>query len=603
MIQVLHHRGPDDSGVEIHEHVGMAFARLSIIDLQHGHQPMVSADGRYAITFNGEIYNFPELRDQLAAKGWEFRTRSDTEVLLTAYAAWGTDVVYQLNGMFAFAIHDRHENTLFMARDRLGIKPLFYCEQGNQFVYGSEIPAVLMHPDVSQDLDAQAMGDYLTYGYTVAPRTIYKDVRELLPGHGLLLSDGLASPEIMSFWSVESQTDVPDTLPEATDALESLLDDAVRMRMVADVPIGALLSGGIDSGLVVAFMSRHSTQPVKTFSVGFAEQTHNELPWAKQVAQKYATDHTEIVCDPNIEELVPRLATAYGQPFADSSAVPTFLVCEEARRHVTVALSGDGGDEGFAGYRRHMASLHRSSLPGLGAVLDPVNRMLPPLARGAQRLRRLALSDREFQVDSLVLTEARIQRRLAGPRLRDGSDPNHSLRLGLDAGGVFELEGGIRRFQHQDLALYLPNDILRKVDIASMMNSLEMRVPLLDHRVVEFGLNLPVNLKNDGVHGKLVLRELARRHLPADHLTKPKTGFAIPHEQWLRGPLKGMLQDSLHRSRLAQEGWLDQSYVKRLLDQHMSGVSRGSILWTVLMLELWFRNRVPARPSVGQEVS
>jgi asparagine synthase (glutamine-hydrolysing) len=592
MAAVLHHRGPDDTGIAQRGQAALAFARLSIIDVAGGHQPMTYAGDRYAIVFNGEIYNFRALRHQLEAEGATFTTRSDTEVVLALYERHGSGLLAHINGMFAFAIHDRQEGSLLLARDRLGVKPLYYALDDRRAVFGSEIKAILCDPEVDDEVDPAAVGDYLTYGFVPAPRTIYRAVRALPPAHCLTLRDGRARME--RYWSVRRRPDAPRTLPEAVAALGELLDDATRIRLESEVPLGVLLSGGIDSGLVTAFMARHCAEAVRTFSVGFEEESHDELPWARRVAEKYGTRHTEIVCRPQIADLVPRIAAAFDQPFGDSSAVPTWSVCETARRYVTVALAGDGGDEVFAGYQRHTLfqrrALQADGASVAGALARGVSRAIAPTLPGAQRLRRLGLSDAEFQVDCLVLAEDRLKRRLAGERVRRDAEAFDSVRLGMGAGGEFEAEGGVLRFQHQDLTLYLPNDVLEKVDKMSMQHSLEVRGPLLDYRIVELGLNLPAALKNDGVHGKLLLRELGRQLLPPGHLDRPKTGFGIPTEQWLRGPLRELLRDTLEASTAAEAGWLDGAYTRRLLKLHMGGRDYSPLLWSLMMFELWHRS-------------
>jgi asparagine synthase (glutamine-hydrolysing) len=451
---------------------------------------------------------------------------------------------------------------------------------------------------VDDAIDPVALGDYLTYGFVPAPRTIYRSIRVLPPAHTLGLSRG--ADRLQRYWQVRRRDDLPRTLPAAAEALEELLDDAVRIRLESEVPLGALLSGGIDSGLVVALMSRHMQEPVRTFSVGFQEASHDELPAARRVAEMYGTRHTEFICRPQVAELLPRIANAFDQPFGDSSAVPTWYVSEVARRDVTVALSGDGGDEGFAGYRRHLLAwrrrVRRRDAGVTGALARALAPAIPPLFRGAQRLRRVGLDDAQFQVDCLVLAEDRLKAQLAGERLREEDAAFDSVQIGLSAGGEFEGEGGIRRFQHQDLTLYLPNDVLEKVDRMSMAHSLEVRGPLLDYRVVEFGLNLEPTLKVGAGVGKLPLRALAQRLLPPGHLERPKSGFGIPVARWLRNELRETLDDCLASSSLAAEGWLSQTFLRSLLRRHDDGHDHGTILWSLLMLELWHRSRTSHEP-------
>ena len=592
MSAVLHHRGPDDSGSLARAGAGLAFARLSIIDLVSGHQPMQTPDGRHAIVFNGEVYNFQSLRPALAQGGYDFSTHSDTEVILAGFARYGAAYVHELRGMFGLAIHDEAENELLLLRDRLGIKPLYYAEIPQGLVFASEIKGILASGLVAAEIDAEAFCEVLTYGHVCAPRTIYRGIRALLPGHRLRARRERI--EVDRYWQVRREPSSVRTLAEAAEQAEELLREAVRLRLISDVPFGALLSGGIDSGLVVALMAQLHSEPIRTFSIGFEEERYDELPWARAVAKRYGTRHTEVVCRPDVAELAPKLAVAHDQPFGDSSAIPTAIVCEIARRDVTVALSGDGGDEVFAGYRRHTQWVREAMTAQRRSPLRPMARLVStvvaPSAPGGQRLRRLGLDAEALQVDSLVLSEPRLVRELAGPKLSEAARRG-SLEVARAAGGEFAAQADLARFQHQDLTHYLPNDVLTKVDIASMQHSLEVRVPMLDHQLVPFGLNLPPQFKNDGTHGKLVLRELARKHLPPEHLTKRKSGFGLPVAEWLRGPLRGMMGDLLGHSQLAQAGWLAQPVIDRLVQQHLAGRSRSSLLWILLMSELWMQSR------------
>jgi asparagine synthase (glutamine-hydrolysing) len=591
MAASIRHRGPDDLGIELIDSAGLGFVRLSIIDLEGGHQPMQSPCGRYTLVFNGEIYNFRELRTDLQSRGRQFRTESDSEVLLAMYELHGETMLEHLNGMFAFMIHDRDTDSLFGARDRLGIKPLFYSVTAERAVFASELTAIRASGLIDRELDSQGLSDYLSYGFVPAPRTIYRGVSALPAGCSIRIRNG--NVKVESYWKVRRTHDGPTSMEAAVIELEALLADAVRLRTVADVPLGAMLSGGIDSGLVTALLSRVSSGPVKTFSVGFDEQGYDELPWAKRVAEMYGTDHTEIKCRPDVHELVHSMALAYGQPFGDSSAIPTYLVCQEARTQVTVALSGDGGDEVFGGYGRHTVAFHqRTSFwrPATRAVYGVATSILPALTPGLRRLRRASLDERGRQAASLILLDDFMKAWLVGDRLRSALRERSSVEVAMSAGGDFEHDGGLLRFQHQDLKVFLANDILEKVDRASMLHSLEARVPLLDHRIVEFGLNLPAGLKNDGIHGKLVLRELGRKLLPEGHLDKAKTGFAIPRARWLREDLRELMKQTLHGSRLARDGWLNQASLDSLVAHHLRGKSVASALWLLMMAELWYRD-------------
>ncbi len=591
MSQALKHRGPDDSGVAWNRGVGLAFARLSIIDLSGGHQPMEYADGRYAIVFNGEIYNFEQLRRELEGMGFRFATNSDTEVLLALYAKHGRQLLDRLNGMFAFAIHDRGTGEIFLARDRLGIKPLYYSLGPAGLFFSSEVKALRLCPEISLELDPQALREYLSYGHIPAPGTVYRSVRTLPPGHWLVF-DG-SSFKMERYWRVTAKSSPHRSLAEASESLFELLKDSVRLRMISDVPLGAFLSGGIDSGLISSVMSLLSERPVRTFSVGFAEADFDEREAARRVASKYGTDHQEIVCTDDMRDLVPMIATAFDQPFADSSALPTYLVCREARKYATVVLSGDGGDECFAGYNRHSVFAEGAGEHGFNPLLKwgagKLAALVDPLSRGAQRLNRASLNTSELQLDGLTLIDGRVRNRLAGDRLRRIGRSKEFRDRWLEEQG----RGNADRLQAMQLLefeLYLPGDILEKVDKMSMLNSLEVRVPFLDHRIVEFGLSLSSGLKNDGQRGKLILRELGKTLLPAGHLERPKVGFAIPIDEWMRSGLRELVQDNLRPSRVAEDGWLNQRIVDKIIDLQRRGRPWGPVVWTLLVLELWYRS-------------
>ncbi len=590
MAASLDHRGPDERGTLVAGPVGLAFARLSIIDLAGSHQPMATEDGLLSIVFNGEIYNFPKLRKELQALGSRFRTRGDTEVLLEAYRHWGVDMLQRLNGMFALAIHDRRTGELFLARDRLGIKPLYYARHGEDFVFGSEIKALRQVPGVGGELDPVALDRFLRFSWIPAPLTIHPDISALPPAHCLTVSASSEGPK--RYWSLDPEREVELDEDAALDRLKELLIDSVTLRRIAEVPLGAFLSSGIDSGLVVAALARSSARPVATFSVGFDEEATSELPGARAVAQMYGTDHHEIHCADRIDELVEEVFPRYDQPFADTSALPTFLICREARRHVTVVLSGDGGDEGFGGYERHFPFAGRRSEdlgnPFVHRMAGALACRLDPLIPGRNRLRRMGLDAFPAALDRLTILDGIFRSRLAGPRLRNHVTDAFGT-LTPEVRQLGEVSDALRLIQLTDLHLFLPNDILEKVDKASMMNSLEVRVPFLDHRLVEFGLSLPHHLKNDGHMGKKLLRQLAAEWLPPTHHQRPKTGFGIPRDRWLRTVLREPMMDNLGKSRAAEDGWLDQSYLDRLIVRHLAGRSYGPALWSLLIFEIWYR--------------
>jgi asparagine synthase (glutamine-hydrolysing) len=612
MGDTLTHRGPDDGGVWVDAQAGIALAhrRLSIVDLSPlGHQPMVSACGRFVIAYNGEVYNFNELRTELNV-AW--RGHSDTEVILEACAAWGVEAtVRRLIGMFAIALWDRAERTLWLVRDRLGIKPLYWGHFGDLVVFGSELKSLVAHGGWRPEIDREALCAYMRFGYVPAPRSIWQGVRKLEPGHILCLRPG-AEPAETRFWSAEDV--VADGLAsrdsfalsdaDATDALETLLKDAVKRRMVADVPLGAFLSGGIDSSVVVALMQAQSDRPVKTFSIGFHEQGYNEAEHAKAVARHLGTEHTELYVEPSHAlEIVPNMPVWYDEPFADSSQIPTFLVSEMTRRHVTVALSGDGGDELFAGYNRY--ALADRLWSRIGAVPLPLRRMGAQLIRSVpapawdKAFRLVPQSRRPSQAGdklhklSEILTEDgdAIYRRLASVNSR----PRDFVIGAEEFKGRFwdhalpsRIPDFLDRMQYLDLVTYLPDDILTKVDRASMAVALEARVPLIDHRVVEFAWRLPQRFKLRDGKSKWLLRQVLYRHVPQALIERPKMGFGVPIDHWLRGPLRPWAEELLPQSDTATDGYLDPKPVRQMWLDHLSGRRNWQYpLWTILMFLAW----------------
>ena len=615
MSDTLIHRGPDDGGLWIDEAAGIGLGqrRLSIVDLSPaGHQPMVSACGRYVIVYNGEVYSHEEMRPELVARGIRFRGHSDTEVILEAMAAWGVEAtVARLIGMFAIAFWYRQERTLTLIRDRLGIKPVYWSFAGGRLLFGSELKALRADPGWTPEVDQQAVASYLRLNYVPAPRTIYKDVRKLEPGCFLTIRAG-AEPVETRYWDARAVARAgmaaPFALPdrELTDQLEVLLKDAVGRRMIADVPLGAFLSGGIDSSLVVALMQAQSTGRVRSFSIGFEEAGYDEAPHAKAVAAHLGTEHTELyVSSAHALETIPRLADWYDEPFADSSQIPTFLVSEMTRRHVTVALSGDGGDELFAGYNRYF----------LGAALWRKLGWLPaPLRRG------VAGAIRAVPVSAWDGLAARLPRRLCPPQLGDKAGKFADIVGLADAGAVYRRlvssweeperlmsgvaeprgalwdEGIAREFpelvsqmQFKDLVTYLPNDILTKVDRASMAVALEARVPILDHRVVEFAARVPLAARIRDGQGKWLLRQVLDRYVPRALIERPKMGFGIPLDSWLRGPLRDWSESLLEPSSLAEAG-LDPAPIRRVWAEHLGGGRNWQYrIWTILMLQAWRR--------------
>ncbi len=604
MTTVQAHRGPDGEAVVCRGAVGLGHRRLAIIDLSTGDQPMSSDDGRVWIVFNGEIYNFRELRQELEATGVRFRTQSDTEVILRAYEAAGPACVSRLRGMFAFAILDERTRRLVLARDRVGIKPLVYSWDGRRLLFASEIKAIVEDATVARDLDPDALGEYLTYHYVPAPRTIFASVRKLPPASLLVLPLDGGAPEISRYWHLRFAPDSRVTEGEWIEQLGVQLSDAVRCHMISDVPIGAFLSGGVDSSTVVALMAEASPTPIRTFSIGFDEADFDELRFARQVAARYGTDHYELVVKPAALDVLPKLAWHLDEPFADSSAIPTYYVAKITRAHVTVSLSGDGGDENFAGYRRYAeamalaARMDESPARLARPLLRLTSRLLPVGARGQawtglfgsgalERYARLVTHERPETLrralsDDWVHVAGRVSAPVSFERL-------------LAKGGALD---PISTLQHIDIETYLPDDILAKVDRTSMAVSLESRVPLLDHRLLEFVATIPSSLKLKGGTSKYILKRAMSSRLPSDILSRRKMGFGVPLGAWFRGELRDMTHDLLLDPRTRQRGIFRTSWVDGLLREHESGRRDCSArLWAMLCLELWMRRWADTGPS------
>ena len=624
MAQAIAHRGPDDASAWNHSRLGVTLAhrRLSVVDLSvEGRQPMTSSSGRYVIVFNGEIYNYPDLRADLERSGHAtaWRGHSDTEVFLAACDAWGvTEAMRRTNGMFAMAIVDLVEEQLFLSRDRMGEKPLYYGWQGTQFLFGSELKALRAHPAFQGRLDAQALPAYIRFGYIPTPQTIYAGIRKLPPGTILKLSlrSGARQEQVVPYWEVPLPAAREDLTPvESIDQLHELLRDAVRIRMHADVPLGAFLSGGIDSSTIVALMQAQSTRPIRTYSIGFDEKTHDEAIFARTVAKVLATDHTELyVRSADALAVVPRLADLYDEPFADSSQIPTYLLAKLTRQHVTVALSGDGGDELFGGYVRYMQgrtllrmydviphSLRQAFAHVLRSWAGPRWDKLTSL--GPRNARALVSSDRLGKLAEVfaLLNYRELYRRLVSqwpnPAVIVPSVLEGSTLLDAD-----QIAGGINNplswMMYMDERTYLPDDILVKVDRASMAVSLEARVPFLDHRLVEFAARLPLSLKLRDGQGKWLLRQVLFKYLDRRLFDRPKQGFGVPLAQWLRGPLREWAEDLLSIGSLAATGLLDPVPIRRAWDEHVRGQRNLQYpLWVVLMFQSWVRRAAPVIAS------
>jgi len=587
MRDALRHRGPDAEGIHCFPGGGLAHTRLSVIDPSAAaNQPFCWGDGRYHLVYNGELYNFRELRHELEQAGVVFHTQGDTEVLAAALATWGVQGLARLNGMFAFAWHDAVENSLLLARDHLGIKPLFHTVTAHGFAFASELGALLASGAADTTLDQDALDAYLALQYIPAPRTIYAGVRKLAPGHWLRVS--ARGIEHGAYWKLHYAPDAAWTLDTAAEQYRALLEDSVRRQCVSDVPLGAFLSGGLDSSSVVAVMAGQSERPVETFSIGFDEAAANELPYARQVAAHFRTEHHERVATPNLAQLLPELCARFGEPFADSSALPTWLVSKLARERVTVALSGDGGDELFAGY----TWLHRTLDTRRAAVIPaPVRQALDVLLRSVPGSPRLAQARRFLRDAGLPLEEA-FTRRLTmfDPEQRRcllGREstwrPVHEAWRGLDAGEPERMLG-------VDTLLYLPDDILTKVDRMSMAHALEVRVPLLDYRIVEFAATLPFDLKYVRGESKRVAKQAFRNTLPADTLRQRKRGFALPIDTWLRVALGAQFQETVLAPDAHCRNLIDRREAQALLHAHATGTeNHGHRLWALLVLEQWLR--------------
>jgi asparagine synthase (glutamine-hydrolysing) len=603
MCEAQSHRGPDARGLYLDDGVGLGIQRLRVVDLVTGDQPIHNEDRSVSVVLNGEIYNFRELRRRLRAAGHQLSTDGDTEVIVHLYEELGPACVRELHGMFAFALWDSRRRQLLLARDRVGKKPLFYCERPGGLSFASEMRALLQDPEVPRDIDHHALDAYLAYGYVPAPLSAFAAVRKLMPASTLIYRDGVLKTE--RYWHLDYSRKLPPTpMPEVCDQIRTGIRDAVRRRMVADVPMGAFLSGGIDSSAVVAAMAEISPEPVKTFSIGFEEERYNELPQARRVASEFATDHHELVVRPDAVEILPKLVRHYGEPFADASALPSFYLARFASEHVTVALNGDGGDESFAGYPRYTTNL---ALAKLDAIPSPIRHAAGALAGRLplggdpramrSRLGRFAIAlalDREgrYLAQQWRFTEAdrvRLYTREYSAMLGD-SRAAETVLGPWHSSNASEL---LDQFLDVDVSSYLPGDLLTKMDIATMAYSLEGRSPLLDHQLMELAASLPSAMKVGRGQGKRVLRMALRGWVPDEVLDAPKQGFELPVARWFRGELRDFTRDALLDPSSTSRGWCRVEEVRRLLDEHTAGShDHTRRIWTLLMLELWLRETV-----------
>lgn len=600
MASAINHRGPDDEGIYVKGSVGLAHKRLSILDLSPaGHQPMTNEDGSVWIVFNGEIYNFLDLKDDLEKRGHTFISRTDTETIIHLYEEKGVACVEDLRGMFAFALWDEKRHRLFCARDRAGKKPLVYAQTKDGLLFASEIKSLLRDPGIGRTLDVRAIHHYLTYQYVPGPRSIFTSIKKLPPAHILIYERG--NLRIERYWTLSYRQKLRlSSLEEYGECFRELFQDAVKVRLRSDVPLGAFLSGGIDSSLVVAVMSRLMNQPVKTFSIGFQEKTYDELPYARRIAEKYQTDHHEFTVKPDALSILPHLVWHYDEPFADSSAIPTYYVSKMTRDFVTVALNGDGGDESFAGYERYLADrladYYRRVPPFIreGIIRRAID-MMPHSANRRSFLRRLkrfvrgiAEPPERRYVRWICFFDNEMKEDLYTPSFRELTRDIDSVDVTVAWYARADAEHFLDRTLFVDVMSYLPEDLLVKVDRASMAHSLEARSPFLDHRVMEFAASLPVDLKLRGMETKYLLKHTLADMVPRDILKRRKMGFGVPLDVWFRNDLREMAYDLLLDKKSMERGYFSKEYVLKLLDDHVSGAYDHSYrIWALLFLELW----------------
>lgn len=595
------HRGPDEDGFFVHENVALAMRRLAIIDLAGGQQPIFNQEKSSVIVFNGEIYNFQELKKDLELRGHKFSTNSDTEVIVHLYDEYGADCVSYLRGMFAFAIWDFRDKSLFLARDRVGKKPVLYSHQENgDLIFGSEFTALLSHPAISREVDFEAIDSYLSYLCVPAPQTAFKQIRKLEPGHWLRWKGGRI--ETKRYWQPNFSKKIKISEEEAIEETTRILREATKLRLISEVPLGAFLSGGVDSSVVVALMAEASERPVKTFSIGFEEQDYSELKYAKRVAEHIGAEYNEFVVRPNALEVLPTLVEHYGEPYADSSAIPTYYVSKETRKFVTVALNGDGGDESFAGYERHSAmqiaelyarfpKIVRRALIETPINLFPSSELKRSRLRDAKRFLQaanLSKTERYFRWMSTFNRDAK--REIYTKDFSETvSEQNPSAFLDkwfATANGSGILDATLLT----DQMTYLPNDLLVKVDIASMANSLEARSPFLDHKVIEFAASLPENLKMQRFETKSLLKKVAARLVPRDVIYRRKMGFGVPIGNWFRGEMKDFIREILLSEKSLKRGIVKPEMLEKYVNEHTTAKRDHTFqLWTLLMLELWFQ--------------
>jgi len=600
MNSTMIHRGPDDEGYYLEGNVGLGHRRLSIIDLNTGHQPIFNEDKSKVIVFNGEIYNFMDLRTQLEQKGHIFKTKTDTEVILHGYEEWGQDCVSRLRGMFAFALWDKSKRTLFLARDRLGIKPLYYCKNGSKFVLASELKAILEVPNLSRELDLEAVSDYLSFGYIPAPKTIFKGVYKLLPGHILIFRHG--DLNLRQYWDLKFHPEQGMSIEDISEEILETLQESIRLRLISDVPLGAFLSGGIDSSAVVAIMSGLIDEPVVTNSVGFVPREDSELEYARNTAKLFNSNHNEYEVSPDAVDVVNKLSWHFDEPFADSSSIPTYYVSKMTKQNVTVALSGDGGDENFAGYRRYyydrlenqlrhrIPSFIRNNVIRLLAGIYPQFAWMPQIIRAKTLLTNVAHDPVYGYFNSMSQCLPGVKNKVMSGDVKRQLKGYESIEVFRHYYNNADTDDPLSRIQYLDFKTYLVDDILTKVDRASMANSLEVRVPILDHKFVEMVAKIPSDMKLKGKESKYIFKKSLNKVLPPEIMNRKKMGFTIPIGEWMRKDLREMAEEVLFDRNSDSTFLFDMKYVRTLWKQHLSGMKDlTQPLWTLLSFQLWAR--------------
>ncbi len=594
MSDSIYHRGPDDEGHYINENVGLGFRRLSIIDLSTGHQPLSNQNDSIYIVFNGEIYNYLEQRDKLKQKGYSFKTTTDTEVILHLYEEYGVDCLQYLRGMFAFAIWDSNKKQLFCARDRFGIKPFYYYSDQEKFVFGSEIKAILKSEDIDKTISIDALDSYFAFGYITSDFSIYKNIKKLQPAHYLLLSiKDKPTIDIKKYWEIHFEPDYSKSENRWKEEIEECFSETVKLHMISDVPLGAFLSGGIDSSSVVAMMARNSDRPVKTFSIGFKEQKFNELKYAREVADKYGCEHHEHILEPESIGLLPKLVSAYDEPFADPSAIPTYYVSKLARQFVTVALSGDGGDELFAGYdsyarfNRLYTKMYNFKSPFLNKLVwGNVHKLIPEKVRG-KGLSHLLSQNKKYQF-AYMSWQKEERQKLMLPQFSAFNylSASENYKINVLKGGP--INDHVTSMQYLDLKTYMVDDILTKVDRASMMNSLEVRVPLLDHKLAELTFKIPSHLKLKETQQKYILKKTMAPFLPQSILDHQKQGFSVPISVWFKDDLRTYINDTFNSTGCLLYNFLDKKYITdKIINNEIAHIDFSERIWSLLFFNEW----------------